>query len=83
MELIIVSEASCFRASEAAAPMVTTLRTRASGELANHLPGLVACLITGKHAAIKSKQTLKSFSFRLVEKQWRLALFFHVLWADV
>lgn len=75
MALIIVSDPSCLRGSEAA-PMITKLHTRAGGELANHLPGWVPYLISGEHAAIKSKQTLSVFSFRLVEKKWRLALLF-------
>lgn len=53
MEPIIVPE-TYFGASEAA-PMITKPHTRASGELVNHLLGWVAYLITGEHAAIKSK----------------------------
>lgn len=74
MEPIIVSNTPASGLSETA-PLITKLHARASGELVNHLLGRVAYLITGAHTAIKSKQTLKSFSSRLVEKQWRPALF--------
>lgn len=46
------------------------------GKLASHLLDRVACLTTEEHIAIESKQTIKSFPSRLVEKKWRLALFF-------
>lgn len=38
MVLIMVSDPSCFRGSEAA-PVISKLHSCASGELANHLPG--------------------------------------------